>query len=81
MDDFLTSMWNNLSMSKNEAITLNIDSNKLSTPKNAFVGKLAMKKHVSPFEVHKGLKSLWDVVNKMETTAHGENLICCVLDC
>lgn len=58
MDDSLTLMWNNLSLPKNEAITLNIDPNKLSALKNALVGKLAIKKHVSLFEVDKGLKGL-----------------------
>lgn len=74
MDDFLASMWSNLSLSKNEAITLEIDSKKLSVPKNALVGKLAMKKHVSLFEVDKGLKSIWDAAKDMESTLLGENL-------
>lgn len=33
-----------------------------------------MKKHVSLFEVDKGLKSLWHVQNDLETTTIGENL-------
>lgn len=65
MDESLAAMWNNFSLSKNEQITVEIDSKKLSTPKNALIGKLTMKKHVSVFEVDKGLKSIWNVVNAM----------------
>lgn len=74
MEDILATMWNSLPLSKNEALTLNIDTNKLSAPKNALIGKLAMKKHVSSFELDKGLKSFWDANNAMETTPIGDNL-------
>lgn len=33
-----------------------------------------MKKHVSLFEVDKGLKSMWKAKNELECTAIGENL-------
>lgn len=49
MKDILAMMWNSLSLFENENMTLNINVNKLSVPKNALVGKLAMKKHVSAF--------------------------------
>lgn len=58
MEDILASMWSTLYLTKNELITLDIDPNKLSVPKVAIIGKLAMKKHVSLFEVDKGLKSI-----------------------
>lgn len=72
MDEILPTMWKSLSLSKNESITLNINANKLSAPKHALVGKLAMKKHVSTFEVDKVLKSIWGAVNSMETTLLGD---------
>lgn len=74
MNDMLATMWNSLSLTKNEAITLEIDNNKLSVPKNALMGKLAMRKHVSTFEVDKGLKSIWEANNDLETTLIGNNL-------
>lgn len=58
MDEMLANMWNSLSLTENEAITLQIDNNKLSVPRNALLGKLAMRKHVSTFEVDKGLKTI-----------------------
>lgn len=67
-------MWNSLSLTENEAITLEIDNNKLSVPKNALMGKLAMRKHVNTFEVDKGLKSIWEANNDLETTLLGNNL-------
>lgn len=57
-------------------MSLQLLISKLSTPKFAIVGKLVMKKHVSIFEVDKGLKSIWNVVNAMETTLIGDNLYC-----
>lgn len=74
MDEFLASMWSSLSLAENEAATLEIDPNKLLTPKNGLVGKFAMKKHISLYEVDKGLKSIWNAVNDMESTILGENL-------
>lgn len=74
MEDFLASMWSTLSLSKNEAVTLEINPKKLSLPKNAIIRKLAMKKHVRLFEVNKGLKSIWDAVKDLESTLLGEIL-------
>lgn len=74
MEDFLASMWSSLSLTKNEAATLEIDPKKLSVPKNVLVGKLAMKKHASLFKVDKGLKIIWDAASDLETTILGENL-------
>lgn len=74
IEDILATMWNSLSLTENEAVTLSISDNKLFAPKNALVGKLAMKKYVSIFEVDKGLKSMWGVVNTMETTSLGDNI-------
>lgn len=51
-----------------------IDQTKLSTPANAIVGKLAMKKFVSLFEIERGLKIIWDMNSVMETTYLGDNL-------
>lgn len=74
MDEILASMWNSLSLSENEAVTLTIDEIKLSTPKFAIIGKLAMKKNISTMDVDKFLKSIWRTANIMETTLVGENL-------
>lgn len=49
MEETLALMWSNLSLSENEAITIHIDPLKLSSPKNALVGKLAMRKNMSLF--------------------------------
>lgn len=57
MDEILASLWNSLSIADNEALTLNIADEKLSLPKFALVGKLAMKKFVSVAKVDRGLKS------------------------
>lgn len=67
-------MWNTLSLTENEAITLHIDPQKLSVSKFSLIGKIAMKKHVSLYDVDKGLKSIWKVENELETTQLGENL-------
>lgn len=67
-------MWNNLSLTEHKISTLIIDNSKLSIPNNALVGRLAMKKYVSIFEHEKGLRSIWDIPNCMETTLLGNNL-------
>lgn len=74
MEDFLSSMWSSLSLSENEAISLEINPKKLSLPKNAIIGKLAMKKHVSLYEVDKGLKHIWEATKELESTRIGDNL-------
>lgn len=74
MEEFLASMWKSLSLSKNEARTLEIDPSKLSIPKKAIIGKLAMKKHVSLYDVDKGFKIFWKTGKEMETTQMGDNL-------
>lgn len=74
MEDFLASMWSTLSLSEKEGCTLEIDPNKLSVPKNVIIGKLAMKKHVSLYEVDKGFKIFWNASKEMETTQLGDNL-------
>lgn len=51
-----------------------IDPKKLSVPKNAIVGKLAMKKNMILFEVDKGFKSIWDTAKDMDSTLLCENL-------
>lgn len=74
MEETLALMWNNLSLMEHEAVTIHIDPLKLSSPKNALVAKLAMKKHVSLFEADKGFKSIWNALNDLETTVIGDNL-------
>lgn len=74
MEDMLTNLWNNLSLSENEATTIFIDLEKLSAPINALAGKLAMKKNISIFEIEKSLRVIWNVANRMEATLLGENL-------
>lgn len=44
IEDTLASLWNSLSLMDTETSTLIIDQTKLSTPPNAIVGRLAMKK-------------------------------------
>lgn len=74
MEDALASLWSNLSLFENEAATINIDPSKLSTPSNALIGRLAMRKHVSDFDLKKGLPNIWDVNTAMDITQLGENL-------
>lgn len=74
MEDTLAIMWNNFSLSKNEASTIISDPAKLFVPHNALVGKLAMRKHVNLAEMEKGLRVIWGVANAMEVTILGENL-------
>lgn len=74
MEDILASMWNSLSLSENEAITLKIDELKLSTPQFMLIGKCAIQKIVSSFEVDKNLKAMWGTTTTMETTLLGDNL-------
>lgn len=74
MDDILASMWNALSLSESESVTLTIDNLKLSTHNFALIGKLAMKKYISTVDVDKFLKKVWNTANSMETTCLGENI-------
>lgn len=74
MEDILASMWNNMRLTENETTTLHIDPTKLSIPNNALVGRLIMHKHVSPFELEKGLRSICDATNTMEATLIGDNM-------
>lgn len=74
MDEMLASMWNSLSLSENESITLNFNEFQLIRPRIAIVGKLTMKKNASTVDVDRFLKGLWKTENTMETTLLGENL-------
>lgn len=76
MDDTLANMWNTLSLTENELITVDIDPNSLSVPSFAILGKLAIKKHVGIYELDRGLKFIWNVENAMDTTAVGDNTYC-----
>lgn len=76
MEEILATMWNSLSLSESESTTLTIDDLKLNTPKFTLIGKLAIKKYVSTFDVDKGLKSMWKTVNTMETTLLGKTFTC-----
>lgn len=58
IEEILASMWNALSLTENEAITLNIDELKLSLPKFALIGKLVMKKNTSTVDVDKFLQGI-----------------------
>lgn len=66
-------MWNSLSLTDSETSNL-LEHSKFSTPANAIVGRLAMKKFVSLFEIEKGMKIVWDVIGIMETTRLGDNI-------
>lgn len=74
MEGSLAMMWNNISLSEHEATTTTIEPHILSSPKNALVVRLAMRKHVSLFDIDRNLKSQWKITDEMETTAIGENL-------
>lgn len=74
MEDTLTTLWENLSLIKNESTTINIDPKKLLAPSNALIGRLAMKKHVTSFKHEKGLRSMWEVPSAMDVTLLDEYL-------
>lgn len=74
MEDTLTSLWENLSLTEIENATINIDYTKLLAPSNALIGRLAMKKHVTTFDLEKGLRSMWEVPASMEVTLLNEYL-------
>lgn len=80
MEDTLASLWNSLSLTDSETTTIIIDQTKLSTPANAIVGHLAMKRFVSLFEIEKGNRSFWEVKGAMETTRLGDNIFMFVFD-
>lgn len=56
MEETLAFLWDSLSLSESETTTLVINHSKLSTPDNAIVGRLAMRKFVSLVEIERGLK-------------------------
>lgn len=74
MEDNLSALWESLSLTESESTTLVIDQSKLSTPTNALVGRLAITKFVSLFEMEKGMKIIWELTSAMETTRLGNNL-------
>lgn len=74
MEETLASLWNSFSLSESETSTIIIDQSKLSTPVNAIVGKLVMKKFMSLFEIERGLKMIWNVKSEMETTRLGDDI-------
>lgn len=74
MEDALSSLWNNLSISEQENTTIDINSSKLFAPSNALIGRLAMKKYVSTLELEKGLRIIWEVTGAMDMTQLGANL-------
>lgn len=74
IEDDLASMWNTLSLIENESITLQIDPNILSVPDHSVIGKVAMRKNVSLFDIDKGMKIIWNATQDLETTMVGDNL-------
>lgn len=74
MEDVLSTLWDNLSLIENEATTININPKKLSSPTNALIGRLAMRKFVSIFDIEKGLRNIWDMTTSMEINQLGDNL-------
>lgn len=73
MEETFSSLWNSLSLTDSESTTVIIDHSKLTTPANAIVGRLAMCKFVSLFEIEKGLKIVWELSTPMEITRLGDN--------
>lgn len=80
MEDTLASLWNSLSLTDCETSNIVIDRSKLSTPANTIVGRLAMKRFVSLFEIEKGMRSFWEIKGAMETTRLGDNLFMFIFD-
>lgn len=74
MEDGLYSLWQKLSLTESETITINIDLAKLMNPINALVGRLAMEKFASIFDLEKWLKSICDLKTPLKITQIGDNL-------
>lgn len=74
MEDALTSLWENLSLTDTENATIKIDSTKLLAPSNALIGRLAMKKHVTTLDLEKSLRIMWEVPASLDVTLLNENL-------
>lgn len=68
MEDTLAIMWSNFSLAENEASTIVLDPSKLSSPRNVFVGKLAMRKYINIAEMEKCLRVIWGMANSLEVT-------------
>lgn len=74
MEEELANLWSGLTLTNLEATIINIDSEKLVTPINAFVGRFAMRKYASVFDLEKGLRTSWIVKTPLEIMQIGENL-------
>lgn len=80
MEDTLPTLWNSLTLTDSETTTIVIDQSILSTPENAIVGRLAMKRFVSHFDIEKSMRSFWEIRGAMETTRLGDNIFMFVFD-
>lgn len=74
MEEELSSLWNGLTLTESESQTVVLDTEKLITPSNALIGKLAVRKFASLYDLEKGLRMIWDVKTPLEITQIGENL-------
>lgn len=61
MDDKVDILCNGLSLTEVEASLTKIEPENLISPINALVGRLAIRKFVSLYDLEKGLRSAWDV--------------------
>lgn len=61
MDDKVDILCNGLSLTEVEASLTKIEPENHISPINALVGRLAIRKFVSLYDLEKGLRSAWDV--------------------
>lgn len=74
MKDELSSLCKGLMLTESESQMVVFDTEKLLTPSNALIGKLAMRKFANLYDIEKGLRMIWDVKPPMEITQISENL-------
>lgn len=74
MEEDLANLWNDLTLTDVETCTIKADPEKLINPINALVGRLAVRKFASLYDIEKGLRSAWDVKTPLEITQIGDNL-------
>lgn len=74
MEEELANLWSGLTLTDSETQTIVFETEKLIIPSNALIGKLAVRKFTSLYDLEKGLRMIWDVKTPMEITQIGENL-------
>lgn len=70
MDEEFTNLLNDLSLTEPEACIVKADSDKLINPINALVGRLAIRKFASIYDMEKWLHSAWDVKTPLEVITY-----------